>query len=156
MRFHRFGRWLIAHRARIVARRAREVKSFVHAHQKKVRTLRSVKKHRGELIREAREAAGWSQAQLADVVGLHPSMISKIEKGGVFLEPDTFNQFTRALRSLSPLELAIANGYELAAPSAMTLPVQLVRDLLAMSAEELDATALLVHRATAGNRLQGA
>ncbi|WJR35272.1 helix-turn-helix transcriptional regulator [Mycobacteroides immunogenum] len=35
----------------------------------------------GQQVRQAREAAGWSQAQLAEVLGLDPSGVSRLEAG---------------------------------------------------------------------------
>lgn len=109
--------------------------------------LRYVAHKWGKLIEEAREAAKWSQAELADRTGIDPSLISRYEAGGTGRLPvDRFNRLTQALRSLSPVELLEAMGYEIRVPGAERLPRELVRDLLGLPKEDLEAVARLVSR----------
>lgn len=100
----------------------------------------------GPLVAKARDAAGLTQAQLAEEVKLDASMISKIEANKAYIEPDVFRRLTSALRALSPVELVNELGYELTTPAALRLPKGLVQDLLDMTEQELDAVALLVRR----------
>ena len=100
----------------------------------------------GRLIEEAREAAGLSQAELADRVNLSPSMVSKLEAEKVAISPAVFRRLTSELRALRPAELATAIGYEVTTIGADRLPRGLVQALLEMSPEELDALATLVQR----------
>lgn len=44
---------------------------------------------RGQLIAAAREAKGWTQVQLAAVVGVRPSTVNKIEHGELSGSVDT-------------------------------------------------------------------
>lgn len=109
----------------------------------------------GELIRIAREAAGLNKAELADRIAMSPSMVSRLEAEKVFIEPDVFRRLCQELRSLSPVALLNALGYEVTVPGADRLPPQLVRDLLALSPDVLDGTALLVERAARANPRRG-
>lgn len=104
----------------------------------------------GELIREAREAAGLNKAELADRINMSPSMVSRLESGKVFIEPDVFRRLCMELRALSPVAVLNALGYEVTVVGADRLPRQLVLDLLSLSPEVLDGTALLVERAAQG------
>ena len=117
----------------------------VHDLQEIFATLSAVE-HRGDLIRVARETAGLSQAELAEELSISPSYMSRLEKGGSFIEPPLFQKLISALRTISPIALIEANGYPITTRRAVTLPPALVQDLLEMTPDELDALALLVHR----------
>lgn len=91
----------------------------------------------GHVVQEAREAAGLSKVELADRIGVDPSMVSKMESGKlVGLSPDVFRRLTEALRTtLGPVELLNAMGYEFIVPPAGKLPRRLVQAALQLSRE---------------------
>ena len=92
----------------------------------------------GRLITEAREAAGLNKRELAELVNLSPSMISKLESGKVSVTPDVFRSLTTALRTLRPYELVNAMGYQVTVPNSDKLPHELVRELLVMTEQEME------------------
>lgn len=102
----------------------------------------------GDLIATARDAAGMTQAQLAEQVGVAPSTLNRWENQAKppAIKPLQFRKLSSALRSLDPIALLNAMGYEVAASGAQRLPTQLVRDLLSLSPEVLESTAFLVHQ----------
>jgi transcriptional regulator with XRE-family HTH domain len=83
----------------------------------------------GRLIREAREAEGLSQPQLADKLNVDPSMVSRIENERVRISPELFVGLTHILRTLRPGELIEAMGY----------PIGLSRQQRKIPRELLDA-----------------
>lgn len=105
----------------------------------------------GELVRVARESAGLNKAELADRIGMSPSMISRIEAERAFIEPDVFRRLCQELRALSPVQVLNALGYEVTVPGADRLPRGIVQDLLSLSPEVLAGTALLIAQAAQGN-----
>lgn len=62
------------------------------------------KQHFGEIVREAREARGLSQEDLAHEAGLHRTHISLIERGQRSARLETIEQLALALR-IQPAEL---------------------------------------------------
>lgn len=52
----------------------------------------------GAKVRKAREAAGWTQAELGALVGLHHTTISTIESGKSQPSAGSFKLMVRALR----------------------------------------------------------
>ena len=109
----------------------------VHALRKKFRTIPCMNEP-GRLITEAREAAGLNKRELAELVNLSPSMISKLESGKVSVTPDVFRSLTTALRTLRPYELVNAMGYQVTVPNSDKLPHELVRELLVMTEQEME------------------
>lgn len=102
----------------------------------------------GEMIREARDRAGWTQAELADAVGLRDSTISNLE-----LEyrrpdfPDSVNALITAL-NLPAVEFVQALGLRLSLPRASSrLPRRLLDALVELPPDEIDALTLLAERA---------
>lgn len=124
------------------------VKHVVHDFRKKLRETSGVVDGWydgwGKLLQEARDAADWSQARLADETGLDPSLISRYELEKVSLKPEPFRKLTNALRGLSAAELLNAMGYEVTVPGADRLPKALIRELLLRSPDEWDALVKLL------------
>lgn len=52
----------------------------------------------GKNIELARTVLGWSQARLAEEVGVEQTYVSKVEKGKVNVSVDSLNRFATALR----------------------------------------------------------
>lgn len=52
----------------------------------------------GKNIELARTVRGWSQAQLAEEMGVEQTYVSKVEKGKVNVSIDTLERFAAALR----------------------------------------------------------
>ena len=93
----------------------------------------------GRLIREAREARGWTQAELAERLNVSTAKISRWEnssrhKPGI----DDINALVRLL-PLSADILVGRMGLELSPPSASRLPRILLDQLLAMPPERLQS-----------------
>ncbi len=52
----------------------------------------------GKNIEVARTVRGWSQARLAEEIGVEQTYVSKVEKGKVNVSIDSLNRFATALR----------------------------------------------------------
>lgn len=109
----------------------------------------------GAIIREVREAEGLTQAELAELADIKPSVLSRIEAGKVGIEPAVYDRLINALRSLKPVELARAIGYHFTVPLVEQIPVPMARDLLSLDREELAAVGWYVHQLATRTRPQG-
>lgn len=106
----------------------------------------------GAMIKEARQAAGMTQAELGEAIQLDRSMVGKIEAGKVFVEPETYRRLVFALPSLRPVELLNALGYEVPTSGATRLPPELVRILGQLDAEQRQIVLRLARGLLAENR----
>lgn len=91
----------------------------------------------GAMIKEARQAASMTQAELGEAIQLDRSMVGKMEAGKVFVEPEIYRRLVLALPSLRPVELLNALGYEVPVSGVTRLPPALVRTLSQLDAEQL-------------------
>jgi transcriptional regulator with XRE-family HTH domain len=66
----------------------------------------------GRFVRQQREAAGWTQAKLADEAGVQRSQVLRIERGDIRPGPDTLSRLADALR------IAVEDLYALAGYTA--------------------------------------
>lgn len=109
----------------------------------------------GDLVREAREAAGLSKAKLALALGVDPTIIGRVEREEIGISPSVFQRLVGGiLPSLSAPDLLVAMGYPVTVRGAERLPVQLVRDLLRLDQDELRAIAILVRKRSVAERPQ--
>jgi transcriptional regulator with XRE-family HTH domain len=84
-------------------------------------------------IREARDARGWTQDELAERLGVSRAVVSRWENGHTPpTVPEQVNALVLAL-GLSPEELLREMGVRLTSPAAARLPRELTELLLAMS-----------------------
>jgi HTH-type transcriptional regulator / antitoxin HipB len=90
----------------------------------------------GTLIKRARRERGWTQAELAERVGIDRSAVSMWERGKqVPANPAQFNAIVGAL-GLSAEDGLRALGYHIFPPAASRLPRDLIEVLLEMSPEQ--------------------
>lgn len=90
----------------------------------------------GRLIAEARDRRGWTQAELAERIGVSPSTISNLEREQhPPTVPEEVNLLVTAL-GLSPEDLLRSMGVEMAPPLAARLPRQLLALLIEMTPEQ--------------------
>lgn len=67
----------------------------------------------GEFIKEELEARGWSQLDLAEIMGRHPVQINKIVQGAQAITPETAVQLAKAFGTSAELWLNLENAYQL-------------------------------------------
>lgn len=130
------------------------IKSSVHAwaHLKNLRNflLHMARQSFGAAIREAREHAGLTQAELAERIGTSASTISNLEREQ---HPPTVPDQVNALAAALPLStetLLRAMGVTLTSPAAARLPKRLIDALLQLDQETLAGLTLLAERAARG------
>lgn len=100
----------------------------------------------GRMVRDARDAEGMTQAQLADCMGITASVVSRIESEDVPISDEHFRNLMGQLRTLKPVDLLNAMGYPVTVPSPGRIPPSLVAALLRLEPEDL----LWVERAARG------
>lgn len=123
---------------------------FVHGIQDFLGIFRGVPESVGSQVQRAREAAGYSPAELARLINLSPSMISRIEDDRIgTLTPDVFRLLCNALRSLIPVELAAANGYEVSLPPELKVPRAIAETILEMTEAQREGLLQLAGKGTA-------
>lgn len=98
----------------------------------------------GHLVAEARDAAGLTQAELADLLSVAPSIVSRIESERISISASVFNALIVSLPGLSAPRLLNAMGFPVTVPGADRLPRSLVLELLQRSPAELDALVVLL------------
>ena len=69
--------------------------------------------HPGEFIKEELEARGWSNIDLAEVMGRHPNQISLIVTGEQDITPETARQLSAAFGTSAQLWLNLQSTYNL-------------------------------------------
>jgi HTH-type transcriptional regulator/antitoxin HigA len=67
----------------------------------------------GEFILEELEARGWSQVDLAEIIGRHPNQINKIIQGEQKVTPETAKQLAAAFGTTAELWLNLESAYQL-------------------------------------------
>ncbi len=72
----------------------------------------------GEYIREEIEARGWSQLDLADILGRHPQVVSEIITGKRSITPETAVGLADAFGTSAQLWLNLESAYQLSKVSA--------------------------------------
>jgi transcriptional regulator with XRE-family HTH domain len=96
------------------------------------------------VVKKSRLAAGLTQIELAERIGVDASVISKIENEGIGISPDVYGGLVSELRGLKPADLLNAMGYRITVPGSDRLPPELVKRLLTWDPEDLDALARVV------------
>lgn len=67
----------------------------------------------GEFIREEIEARGWSQNDLADIIGRHPNVVSELILGKRSITPDTAKALAVAFGTTAQFWMNLQTSYEL-------------------------------------------
>lgn len=67
----------------------------------------------GEFILEELEARGWSQIDLAEIIGRHPNQVNKIIQGEQKVTPETAKQLAAAFGTTAELWLNLESAYQL-------------------------------------------
>ncbi len=67
----------------------------------------------GEFILEELEARGWSQIDLAEIIGRHPNQVSLILQGKQSVTPETAKQLAAAFGTSAELWLNLESAYQL-------------------------------------------
>lgn len=89
-------------------------------------------------IRNARLAAGLSQAELADRMNVDPSVVSKLESGKAALSKGMFTSLVMALHStIRPVDLIRAMGWTVPLGAEANLPPDLADAIVHMNPEGL-------------------
>jgi HTH-type transcriptional regulator/antitoxin HigA len=70
--------------------------------------------HPGEFIKEELEARGWSNIDLAEIMGRHPNQISLIVRGEQDVTPETAKQLSAAFGTSAQLWLNLQSSFNLA------------------------------------------
>jgi HTH-type transcriptional regulator/antitoxin HigA len=70
--------------------------------------------HPGEFIKEELEARGWSNIDLAEIMGRHPNQISLIVRGEQDITPETAKQLSAAFGTSAQLWLNLQSSFNLA------------------------------------------
>lgn len=90
----------------------------------------------GELVKERRKRLGWTQAELAERIGVDRSYLSMIETGARKWPRDVVPDLSDAL-GISQIDMAVAAGLIEPPPAADTNPVALVDPRLTAIVERL-------------------
>lgn len=69
--------------------------------------------HPGEFIKEELEARGWTNIDLAEIMGRHPNQISLIVRGEQDITPETAKQLSAALGTSAQIWLNLQSTYNL-------------------------------------------
>lgn len=69
--------------------------------------------HPGEFIKEELEARGWTNADLAEIMGRHPNQISLIVRGDQDITPETAKQLSAAFGTSAQLWLNLQSTFNL-------------------------------------------
>src|ERR1043165_294351 len=69
--------------------------------------------HPGEFIKEELEARGWTNADLAEIMGRHPNQISLIVRGDQDITPETAKQLSAAFGTSAQLLLNLQSTFNL-------------------------------------------
>lgn len=108
----------------------------------------------GALIREARKAKGFTQAELAERMQTSPSTISNLEREQhPPTVPEEVNDLCLAL-NISPESLLMAMGVRMSPAAATKLPPALIRDLASLTPAEMEAVLLQVRGLLALRRIE--
>jgi HTH-type transcriptional regulator/antitoxin HigA len=67
----------------------------------------------GELLREELEARGWTQADLAEILGRPPRLVSEIIRGKRSITPETAKGLAEALGTSPQLWMNLESAYQL-------------------------------------------
>jgi HTH-type transcriptional regulator/antitoxin HigA len=67
----------------------------------------------GEFIKDELEARGWSQVDLAEILGRHPNQVNKIIQGTQAITPETAKQLADAFGTSAQLWLNLESAYQL-------------------------------------------
>ncbi|MBF0458750.1 MAG: HigA family addiction module antidote protein [Nitrospirae bacterium] len=67
----------------------------------------------GEFIKEELEARGWSSADLAEIVGCHPSMIDEIITGKISINYETAEALGEAFGTSAQYWMNLESAYKL-------------------------------------------
>jgi HTH-type transcriptional regulator/antitoxin HigA len=69
--------------------------------------------HPGEFIKEELEARGWTNVDLAEIMGRHPNQISLIVRGEQDITPETATQLSAAFGTSANVWLNLQNSFDL-------------------------------------------
>jgi transcriptional regulator with XRE-family HTH domain len=82
-----------------------------------------------EQIRQALEAEGISQSELADRMHIDPSVVSKLVNGKASLSKGMYASLVASLRSIRPVDLLRAMGWAVPLGAAANVPPALAEDV---------------------------
>ncbi len=91
----------------------------------------------GSLIKEAREAQGLNQEELAELVKVSRGTMGHIETNKVRIDSDVFTLLITALRGLRPVELLEAMGFPVTVPQSDRVPAAIVRAIAPLRPADL-------------------